>query len=68
MSVLKLAVRRSVIEARRQQGGIVYVASSIPSMRDWLAAAFAQGTRESWPAARAIRDRHEDQLAKSTAP
>ena len=68
LGVLNLAVRRSVIESRRQQGGIVYVASSIPSMRDWLAAAFAQGTRESWPAARAILDRHEDQLAKSAAP
>lgn len=68
LSVLKLAVRRCVIESRRQQGGVVYVASSIPSMRDWLSAAFAQGMRENWPATRTIRDRHEDHLAKLTVP
>lgn len=58
LDVLQSAVRRSVIDARGEQGGIAYAASSIPSMRQWLAAAFEQGVLEEWPAAQVIVERH----------
>ena len=62
LDVLRSAVGRSVIDAHGEQGGVVYVASSIPSMRHWLTAAFKQGVQEGWPAARAIVERHGQRL------
>lgn len=67
LDVLQSAVRRSVIDAHGEQGGIAYVASPIPSMRQWLAAAFEQGVREEWPAAQAIVERHGHLLGERPA-
>ena len=61
-AILGTAVHRSVIESRSEKGGVVYAASSIPSMRSWLAARFEEGAQENWPAAEAILNRHAKRL------
>ena len=63
IEVLQAAVGRYVIDSCDG----VYAASSIPSMRYWLTAAFAQGVREGRPDARAIVERHEQRLPEFSA-
>lgn len=63
IEVLRSAVGRYVIDSRDG----VYAASSIPSMRHWLTAAFAQGVREGRADAHAIVERHKQRLPKLSA-